>query len=55
MNKYNKQGQRHGLYELYDSNGKLSYKRNYVNGQKHGLCEEYHSNGNIEEIEYNII
>jgi len=55
MNKYNKEGKRHGLYEWYHSNGKLRYKAKYVNGQPHGLCEWYYSNGDIEEIEYHLI
>ena len=46
MNKYNDKGERHGYWEVHDSNGKLCYKENYVNGKEHGLCE-YYSNGNL--------
>ena len=55
MNKLNKEGQRHGLYEYYYPNGKLMYKGNYLNGKKHGLCESYYSYGKLHEIQYNLI
>ena len=44
-NKYNKDGQRHGLWEKYWDNNQLMYKGVYVNGKKHGLWEHYHGNG----------
>ena len=46
MNKYNDKGERHGYWEVHNSNGKLCYKENYVNGKEHGLCE-YYSNGKL--------
>ena len=55
MNKYNEQGQPHGLWESYYSNGKLRFKENYLNGKAHGPWESYYSNGNLYEIEYYII
>lgn len=54
MNKYNEQGQQHGLWEKYYRNRKLWYKGNYLNGKLDGLCEEYHGNGNLHVIYYAI-
>jgi len=54
MNEYNKEGQQHGPWEWYYSNGKLMYKENNVNGKKHGPWEWYYSNGKIQEIGYYI-
>ena len=54
MNEYNEQGQPHGQWENYYSDGKLWYKENYLNGQLHGTLERYNSNGKIQEIEYYI-
>ncbi len=45
MNKLNKEGQKHGPWEWYYPNGKLSHKENYVNGQRHGYSESYYENG----------
>jgi antitoxin component YwqK of YwqJK toxin-antitoxin module len=47
INQYNENGQPHGLWEYYYSNGKLCYKGTYVNGQHHGLWEHYYSNGQL--------
>jgi antitoxin component YwqK of YwqJK toxin-antitoxin module len=47
MNKLNEQGQKHGPWERYYANGKLRFKKNYLNGQAHGLWEEYNTNGNL--------
>ena len=47
MNECNKEGQRHGPWESYYENGKLSYKGNYLNGKVHGLFESYYSDGNL--------
>jgi antitoxin component YwqK of YwqJK toxin-antitoxin module len=38
----------HGLYERYYSNGKLSWRVNYVNGNKRGLSEWYIYSGDIK-------
>ena len=56
MNKYNEQGEQHGPWEEYHSNGKLWYKANYVNGEPDGIFEwYYYSNGSkLHEIEYYI-
>jgi len=43
MNKYNKQGQKHGPWISYDSNGDLESKTHYVNGKLHGIQERYFS------------
>ena len=47
MNKRNEEGQKHGVWEEYYSNGNIWYKGNYVNGQKHGLWEWYWFNGKL--------
>jgi antitoxin component YwqK of YwqJK toxin-antitoxin module len=51
---YNEQGQPHGYWEIYQSNGQLMYKGNYVNGKEHGYWEWYHYNGQLESKEYHI-
>jgi antitoxin component YwqK of YwqJK toxin-antitoxin module len=43
----NENGNRHGYWEYYYSNGKLAYKGTYVDGNRHGYWEVYHSNGNL--------
>jgi antitoxin component YwqK of YwqJK toxin-antitoxin module len=43
----NKQGQQHGCWEIYDSNGQLHYKGNYINGKPHGYWERCWSNGQL--------
>ena len=45
---YNEQGERHGYWETYYSNGQLSYKGNYVNGKEHGYWESYYDNGQLD-------
>jgi len=47
MNSYNDNGEKHGPWEAYYSNGKLWYNENYINGKKHGLLEVYHYNGKL--------
>ena len=42
-NQRNKDGNQHG----YWSNGKLSYKGNYLNGERDGYWEDYYSNGRL--------
>ena len=54
MNEYNEQGEKHGPWERYYTNGNSRVKANYVNGQPHGLCEYYYLNGKLAEIEYYI-
>jgi len=34
-------GNFHGLYELYYSNGKISWRVNYIHGNECGLSEWY--------------
>ena len=48
MNGYNDKGERHGPWEEYYSNGKLYWRKNYVNGKLHGLYECYWFNGNLD-------
>ena len=44
-NQRNKDGQRHGQWEAYHSNGELSYKANYKDGKRHGYWEDYYRLG----------
>jgi antitoxin component YwqK of YwqJK toxin-antitoxin module len=44
---YNDDGAQDGYWEVYYSNGQLSYKANYVNGIRHGYWEEYYENGQL--------
>jgi antitoxin component YwqK of YwqJK toxin-antitoxin module len=44
---YNENGEEHGYWEYYWSNGNLWYKGNYVDGKKHGYWEYYLVNGNL--------
>jgi antitoxin component YwqK of YwqJK toxin-antitoxin module len=46
-NQRNKDGQRHGQWESYHLNGKLSYKANYKNGKPHGYWEYDYLNAKI--------
>jgi len=52
MNAYNDKGERHGPWEIYHDNGKLWYKKNYVNGKAQGLFEIYDSNGKLSYKQY---
>jgi len=54
MTPKNKEGQRHGLWEHYYSNGNLTYKGNYTNGEADGYWEFYNTNGKLESKEYFI-
>jgi antitoxin component YwqK of YwqJK toxin-antitoxin module len=45
INQFDENGNKHGYWEVYFSNGDLYYKGNYVNGIKHGYCESYYDNG----------
>jgi antitoxin component YwqK of YwqJK toxin-antitoxin module len=47
INLYNAKGEKHGYWEYYYFNGKLSHKGNYVAGKEHGSWEYYHNNGNL--------
>jgi antitoxin component YwqK of YwqJK toxin-antitoxin module len=44
---YNENGNPHGYWERYYSNGNLGYKGNYVDGKQHGYWESYYYNGNL--------
>lgn len=48
----NKQGQAHGLWELYWANKHLLTRINYVNDIPHGLFEKYWSDNEPLEFEY---
>lgn len=43
----NKEGQRHGLWEIYFDNGQLDCKGEFVNGVANGLHESYWEDGSI--------
>ena len=43
----NEQGEPHGIWEEYRSNGTLNYRANYVNGKRYGLCEKYWADGSF--------
>ena len=45
MNKFNREGQRHGPWEEYHDNGKLWVSYNYINGKLNGYSESYYVNG----------
>jgi hypothetical protein len=47
INLFDENGNRHGYWEDYYSNGQLDYKGNFVNGKPHGYWEEYWSNGEL--------
>jgi antitoxin component YwqK of YwqJK toxin-antitoxin module len=51
---YNENGNRHGYFEYYYSNGQLAYKGNYVNGNRHGYFESCYSNGQLAYKTYYI-
>jgi len=42
----NSDGQIHGLFQSWYSNGQKCREENYVNGKKHGLQREWYDNGN---------
>ena len=54
MNQYNENDERHGYWERYYSNGRLSYKGHYDNGKKVGYWEWYHPNGELWDKELYI-
>ena len=47
MNKKNIQGQKHGYWEGYHSNGQVQYRCNYINGECHGYWISYYDDGDI--------
>ncbi len=53
-NQYNENGEQHGYWESYWSNGTLSSKGNYINGKQDGYWESYHYDGELYEQEYFI-
>jgi len=40
--------EKHGIWTLYDDNGKLFFKKEFRHGVEEGLVEKYHSNGQLE-------
>jgi len=51
---YNENGEPHGYWEDYFSNGQLCYKGNFVNGKEHGYWESYYDNGQLRNKTYYI-
>ena len=51
---FNKDGQKHGYWERYYSNGDLGYKGNYINDQHDGYFEVYHTSGKLHYKKYYI-
>ena len=47
INLFDENGNRHGYWETYYSNGQLFFKVKYVNGKQDGYFEEYFSNGDL--------
>ena len=41
-------GQRHGEYRTWHSNGQPEYHNMYKYGLKHGLCRVWYNNGQLE-------
>lgn len=48
----NKQGERHGYWEVYRNNGTLAYQRNYINGNLLGYSVNYLQYGKITSLMY---
>ena len=48
----NKQGQKHGYWEIYWGNGMLFYKCHYINGVAIGFDETYEINGALNYKAY---
>ena len=49
----NKKGEPHGLWELYNIDGTIWYKRNYINGEQFGYYEYFYGdNRNANKIYY---
>jgi antitoxin component YwqK of YwqJK toxin-antitoxin module len=47
INLFDEKGNRHGYWEKYYGDGKLSYKGEWVNGKEHGYWESYYDNGKL--------
>lgn len=45
----NENGEKDGLYDMWDDEGKIKVKSTYTNGQLHGLCEIWYGNGQLSE------
>lgn len=43
----NKNGNAHGYWETYFSNGDINFKANYIDGKRYGYWESYWDNGNL--------
>lgn len=48
MNQLNNKGEKHGPWEEYYNNGKLSHRGTYLNGAKVGEWVFYWVNGNLQ-------
>ena len=49
---YNEQGQSHGYWEIYNDNGTLWIKTNYINGFEFGYEQFQWTNGYEDEYRY---
>ena len=49
---YNEQGQAHGYWEIYNDNGTLWIKTNYINGFEFGYEQFQWTNGYEDEYRY---
>jgi len=54
MNQRNTKGQKHGLWEDYHDNGKLSWKGTYLNDKRHGFWEDYYPDGQLRDKEFHL-
>ena len=52
MNGFNEQREKEGPWEVYLSNGKLSWKGNYVHGLRRGLYLGHPLNGELRDKKY---
>jgi antitoxin component YwqK of YwqJK toxin-antitoxin module len=52
INRYNKKGNRDGLWKLYFENAQLAFKTYYKDGEPIGLWEWYDKNGVNNNIKF---
>lgn len=50
IERYNKSGLEHGLFQEFYPDGKVKTEINYVNDSKHGQEKEYYENGQLEMV-----